>query len=383
MKDKHFLRLFSLVIAFLLLFNIKPTNNNETETHSQQNYKTSNISQTIDNEQIVSNEVIFNIYDEENNKILERYSVEIGDKIIDKNFNEFEIYSIYENNAYARFTKSYQKPNVIKNQNTKISSEFVSKKIGLYMSHNDESYETGDGYNSIYGAGGIHDVAKKLTNELTKCGIQTYLDETLHIPHDSYAYSRSKVTANKLLQQDLDAIFDIHRDGASRKTYVKTIDNKERCKVRIVVGQTNPNKETNLKFAMDLMSVADQVCPWLFLDIYYAKGHYNQNLKNTSLLFEMGSHLVEKDLVLETVPYLAKVINTTLYNTTVDENNNLTINPTSSSKNTVSTTINETKSHSYILIIIISSVLIMLLAFILFNRFNFITNIKKQLKKKG
>lgn len=381
MKDKHFLRLFSLVIAFLLIFNIRATNINETETHSLQEFNLTNISQTIDNEQIVSNEVIFNIYDDENNKILERYSAEIGDKIIDKNFNEFEIYSINENNAYARFTKSYNKPIVTKNQNTKISNEFVNKKIGLYMSHNDESYEIGDGYNSIYGAGGIHDVAKRLTNELTKCGIQTYLDETLHIPHDSYAYSRSKVTANKLLKQDLDAVFDIHRDGASRKTYVKTVNNKERCKVRIVVGQANPNKETNLKFAMDLMSVAEKECPWLFLDIYYAKGHYNQNLKNTSLLFEMGSHLVEKDLVLETVPYLAKIINTTLYNTTIDENNNLTINPTSSSKNTISSTLNETKSHSYILIIIISSVLVILLLFILFKRFSFINTVKKQLKR--
>ena len=73
--------------------------------------------------------------------------------------------------------------------------------------------------------------------------------------------------------------------------------------------------------------MAEKVCDWLFLDIYYGSGHYNQGLYSKALLFEMGSHLVEKSLVLETVPELAKVINTALFNTTVDKNNGeLTIN---------------------------------------------------------
>ena len=125
-----------------------------------------------------------------------------------------------------------------------------------------------------------------------------------------------------------DAIFDIHRDGASRKTYVTKDGNNERCMVRIVVGQANPNKEKNLEFAKYLMGISEVVCPWLFLDIYYAKGHYNQQLYNKSLLFEMGSHLVEKSLVEKTVPYLADVVVTALYNTTVESENNLTIGNT-------------------------------------------------------
>ena len=41
----------------------------------------------------------------------------------------------------------------------------------------------------------------------------------------------------------------------------------------------------------------------------------------------MGSHLVEKELVKQTVPELAKVVNTALFNTTVDtESGDLTIN---------------------------------------------------------
>lgn len=368
MKDKYFLKFLSIILVFLLLINLSQINN--TESHSQQNTLISSVKSTSE-DTVINNETIFNIYDNFNNKILERYSVNIGDKIIDRNFNEFEIFSIVDNNAFAKFTKSYEKPNIYKNQNLEISNTFVEKKIGLYMSHNDESYEIGDGYNSIYGVGGIHDVSKKLTTELSKCGIQTYFDETLHIPHDYNAYLRSKTTANNLLKNNLDAIFDIHRDGASRGTYVKKIDNKDRCQVRIVVGQANPNKDKNLQFALSLMRVAEEICPWLFLDIYYANGHYNQNLKNTSLLFEMGSHLVEKDLVLETVPYLAKVINTTLYNTTIDDKNNLIINPSSLNNNSLATILNETNSYLYIIPIIILILTLIIFLFILLRKLNF------------
>ena len=77
------------------------------------------------------------------------------------------------------------------------------------------------------------------------------------------------------------------------------------------------------------MTVAEELYPWLIKDIYYATGHYNQALSNKSLLFEMGSHLVEKNLVLESVAPLADVINTTVFGTTVnEESGDLTINGT-------------------------------------------------------
>ena len=87
------------------------------------------------------------------------------------------------------------------------------------------------------------------------------------------------------------------------------------------------NFEVAEQFALYLLSVANKVCDWLFLDIYYASGHYNQGLYSKALLFEMGSHLVEKSLVMESVPELAKVINTALFNTTVNKDSGeLTIN---------------------------------------------------------
>ena len=272
---------------------------------------------------------VYQIYNEAGDLIAEKQLVEVGDSILTTEFIKYEIVQIDEEKgvAFAEFVERVRKPEVSFNYNpTQISQD--NPTLCLYMTHNDESYIVGDGYDSVYGVGGIHDIAKQLRNSFEDLGITTYIDETLHIPHDSYAYSRSSSTAKRMIKTySPDAIFDIHRDGASRKTYVKSINGKERCQIRIVVGKSSSNFKIAEQFAMYLVSVANELCDWLFLDIYYASGHYNQGLANKALLFEMGSHLVEKDLVEKTVPELAKVVKVALFNTTVDtENGDLTIN---------------------------------------------------------
>ena len=117
----------------------------------------------------------------------------------------------------------------------------------------------------------------------------------------------------------------------------------------------NPNSQENLQFAIYLISVADIECPWLFHDIYWGKGHYNQTLSNKALLFEMGTHTIEKEYVLESAKSLAKVINSTLYKTTVDENKDLTIN---GEGKTVNESL-ENKATFNALVIIIPSVVVL------------------------
>lgn len=286
------------------------------------------------------------VYDENDNILLEREDVAFGDKYIDRYFDEYEIYLINHDNATAKakYVRSYQKPTVSKNRSgiRDISSD-KTKKIALYMTHNDESYLIGDGYDSVYGPGGIHDIAHTLKNSLRKHGVQVELDETLHIPHNSAAYSRSAVTAEKLMRNKPDAIFDIHRDGSSRQYYVANVNGKETSKIRIVLGQSNANKDQNLQFALYLLSVAEVDYPWLFQDIYWGKGHYNQSLSNKALLFEMGTHTIEKDYVQEAAIALADVLNTTLYQSTVDENDNIIINPSENETN--NPTINENMNN--------------------------------------
>lgn len=263
----------------------------------------------------------FIVYTEQGQYLFERSDVQVLDNYISKDFKMYEIVSINPQNhtAIAKFVRFLDKPNVSVNPNPNQISA-TDRTICLYLTHNDESFTPSDGYDSIYGAGGIHDVAKELKKSFQSLGINVVLDETLHIPHDTLAYSRSQVTAKSLLNSySPDALFDIHRDGVSRKYYATEVDGEEYSKIRIVVGQANPNMDENLEFAMYLLSVAEEKYPWLFADIYYAKGHYNQGLYNKSLLFEMGTYLIEKELVLKSVEPLVDVINTALFNTTVNE----------------------------------------------------------------
>lgn len=253
------------------------------------------------------------IYDEDDRLISKKSDIEVGDIFITSEFYEYEVYKVEGNKGYAKKTREIQPP--------KINREIFPakfglnrKKIGMYMTHNDESYTPTDGYDSIYGAGGIHDVAKVLGKEFASRGINVVLDETLHIPHDSGAYTRSKVTANTLFNEESpDALFDIHRDGISKSYYYTSQDGKDLSKVRIVVGKSNPNFQENYAFAQKVFALGASMYPWLFLDVYCGKGHYNQSLMETNLLFEMGTYLIEKEYVFNTIPYLVDVVETALY----------------------------------------------------------------------
>lgn len=331
MKNKKFLFLILTLIFCFNFFIFYPT-------------LTPCYADTIDN-----SKEIYIVYNNEGKVVFEGNKVVVGDKIIDGNLNEYEVYFVDDSSqiAYADFNGRYQKPNIKKqSKGLNFSNNKVNKSVGLYLTHNDESYIPTDNTSSVYGKGGIHDVAISLASSFENLNYNVYLDQTLHLPHDSGAYGRSYNTANTLLNKNVDALFDIHRDGVARSVYVKNIDGKERCKVRIVVGQANPNKEANLQFAMYLISVAKEYCPWLFLDIYYAKGHYNQALTSKGLLFEMGTYLAEKELVLESVPYLASVIDKTLFSTVVEDDNKITItdSPTSEQQNNIVNNILSTNS---------------------------------------
>ena len=291
---------------------------------------------------------IYKVYDEEHNLLFERANVEIGDNYMSKDFKYYEVVSI-DNNIHAgiaKFIKQMQVPNISKSD-LPIPIKVERRVIAMYMTHNDESYVPSDGVDSIYGNGGIKDVALSFKSELEKNFVDVYFDDNLHIPHNSQAYSRSLKTAQNLQNSyKPDAIFDIHRDGASRGYYIANVDGKERGKVRMVIGKANPNMKLNEEFATYLMAVGNELYPWLFTDIYYAKGHYNQSLDSKAILFEMGSHLVEKELMQQSMKELSDVVTTALYKTTVNNaNGELTINGTENERElTINQTLNKKES---------------------------------------
>ena len=138
--------------------------------------------------------------------------------------------------------------------------------------------------------------------------------ENLHLPHNSGAYARSQVTASSLLQNNnLDGIFDIHRDSTPRSEYITKVDSKTMSKVRMVVGKASANFDVNKEFAYSVKAYADAVYPNFIKDVYFGKGNYNQQLSPRSMLFEFGSENVEKKYAIESTKVLAKVLDVVLY----------------------------------------------------------------------
>lgn len=243
--------------------------------------------------------------------------VSTGDGYLSGDNKFYEIVKVDDKNktAIAKFIRDEKLPayNVKAKSSSKTASAATSKRVGVYHTHNDECYFTPDGVDSVYGKGGIHDVGKSFVSNLEKLGITAVYREDLHLPHNSGAYTRSQVTASEILNKKVDGIFDLHRDSTKRSEYLTKVDGKQMSSVRMVVGSSSANFEENKKFAYSIKAYADSAYPGLIKDIYIGKGNYNQQLSTRAMLFEMGCENIEKDLVLKSTEYLAKVVDVVLY----------------------------------------------------------------------
>ena len=168
-------------------------------------------------------------------------------------------------------------------------------KIAVYHTHNAESYVPSDGTESIYGAGGVHDVGRAFKGSLEAKGVNVLYSDQLHLPHDRGAYRRSRVTALRLLRERPDAIFDLHRDAAPWEKYALDLEGEEVTQIQIVVGMSNPGTAANEQFAYDLKGYADRLYPGLVHGVLLIWGSYNQDLSPLSLLLEVGAHTNTKE----------------------------------------------------------------------------------------
>lgn len=263
----------------------------------------------------------FTIYDEDNNfLLLKGDDVSEGDNYLSSDNKLYEITSVdnEKKQAKAKFIRNEKLPEykVLPSNsslNKKVAKAESQKIVGVYHTHNDESYYTPDGVDSVYGKGGIHDVGSALVSNLEKLGIDVLYREDLHLPHNSGAYTRSQVTASALLNSGAQAIFDIHRDSTKRDYYLTKVKGKQMSSIRMVIGKASANYEENKNFAYAIKSYADSVYAGLIKDIYIGKGNYNQQLSSRAMLFEMGCENIEKDLVIASTEYLAKTLDVVLY----------------------------------------------------------------------
>jgi len=159
----------------------------------------------------------YKVYDSDTNKILFETAREVNkdDQYLSGDNKMYKITKVNNKSyiAYAKFEKDVKLPEIDKEAlaNIKLSFEQGNiidailaqaeqgnkedRKVGIYATHSSESYIPSDGSESIVGNGGIIKVAERLKQEFEKNGVTAFFDNTLHDPHDSGAYKRSRRTA--------------------------------------------------------------------------------------------------------------------------------------------------------------------------------------------
>lgn len=190
--------------------------------------------------------------------------------------------------------------------------------IGIYHTHNAESYVPTDGTDSINGRGGIHRVGAAFGKALTALGIDVDYSEQLHLPHDRGAYRRSRETALELLANGPDAIFDVHRDAAPQGAYALQLKDEWVTRIQFVVGRQNQNLGINRKYAQSLKKIADELYPGLVKGIFFGRGNYNQDLTPLSLLLEVGAHTNSRPAAERGVSLFAEVVDLYFYGPTAE-----------------------------------------------------------------
>ncbi|MDE5412741.1 stage II sporulation protein P [Alkalihalobacterium chitinilyticum] len=164
-------------------------------------------------------------------------------------------------------------------------------------------------------------VGEHLSNELTKRGIvtihdstdfQSILDERGLKYTDSYDVSRENVEEVLTQHDNIQMVFDIHRDSLSRNQTTTTINGEEVARIYFNVGGELQQKR-NLDFARELHLFAEEMYPGLSRGVVETgglgrNGIYNQDLHDQAILIDIGGYENSLEEAMRAATYLADVV---------------------------------------------------------------------------
>ncbi len=200
-----------------------------------------------------------------------------------------------------------------------IDSElFKGYRIYFYCTHSAESYIPDSGKARLDGKRGlVNTVASVLDKDLSNRGINSQFINTIHdYPDYNQSYTNSRVTARQIVESNNNilALFDIHRDSIPNTTKAATIEIKgqKSAQILIVVGtderKPHPNWKENHRFAQRLYARSEKIYPGLIKGVRTKAGTYNQEFHPRALLLEFGSDYN----TLEEANYAARLFNEVL-----------------------------------------------------------------------
>ena len=116
--------------------------------------------------------------------------------------------------------------------------------------------------------------------------------------------------------KDTDVVIDLHRDAIGDDSYAPKvkIGDEYAAQIMFVIGTNggglyHPNWQNNLRFAIKVQEIANEMYPGLFKPMIVRNSRYNQHLGKAAVIIEVGSTGNTLEQSLTSMKYLAKVMN--------------------------------------------------------------------------
>lgn len=257
----------------------------------------------------------FTLYDQDHNVLLRTgIRIHVGDQFLDSDNRLYRVYKVDNRRlrAWAELVPdqgSFTLP--VQGQGLEGAD---AQRIAVYHTHSGESYLPSDGVESTdQRQGGIYKVGAQFAERLeAQDSLEVIHSQQTFFPY-SGSYRRSRTTALDLIEEDLDAIFDVHRDAAPWGEYFQEVDDMQLTQILLVVGTQNPTYRVNEQFAWQLKATADEMYPDLVKGVFFARGDYNQDLHPRALLLEVGAHTNSRQHAEVGARAFADVVYATMY----------------------------------------------------------------------
>lgn len=200
------------------------------------------------------------------------------------------------------------------------------KVVFLYNSHNRESFlphlpEESEPSAAHHEKVNITKVSERLASTLESYGIGSHVDDTdiMNILGEKgWTYSKSYEASRPVVQEaisqnnNLQYIFDLHRDALPRDKTTKEINGDSYAKILFVIGADNKNYEKNLQLATTFHSLINEKYSGLSKGVItkegsHGNGVYNQDLLDNALLLEIGGYDNTLDEMYRSADVIAEV----------------------------------------------------------------------------
>lgn len=243
------------------------------------------------------------------------------------------ITEVQENNVPEKFNSSYKTVKIKNETKIKLTTEILTpnvkintKDILIYHTHSCESYtptekysyEKSGNFRTLDKERSVIRVGSELTKYMQNYGYNVIHNTTLHdYPSYNSSYSRSYKSVSEILDknQNLEVLFDLHRDAIGDSSYAPTVKIGEEYAAQLMFvigsnggGAQHDNWQQNLKFAVKIQEKANELYPGLFKPIILRNSRYNQQLANGASIIEVGATGNTLEQCLVSMKYLARVL---------------------------------------------------------------------------